>query len=112
MLSTPDFRAVGRVLRQLPEEYEARIHTRFRTNGGSTTRWQRRDWGAMADAITRLEDWLELERPRFDRTPLCDLRRRLEDADDALDRRRPSLSSANPEPRARGHRVNVSELPL
>jgi hypothetical protein len=56
----------------------------------------------MAGAVTRLEDWLELERPRFDRTPLRTARRALENADDALDRptagrrppRRPIRASA------------------
>lgn len=36
------------------------------------------DAAKMSRRLTRLEDWLELERPRDDRTPLQSLRRQLE----------------------------------
>jgi hypothetical protein len=85
MIEAPPFAVVGRVLRQLPEELEARVHVAFRRAGGSTSRWGRRDWSAMAGALTALEDWLEAERPRFDRSPLRDVRRALEVAEDVAE---------------------------
>ena len=85
MLTAPPFRSVASALRQLHPDHEARAHAGFRERGGSSSRWARRDWVAMADAVTRLEDWLELERPRVDRTALRTVRRQLEDADDAAD---------------------------
>ncbi len=87
-LEPPPFAAVGRVLRQLPEDWEARVHVAFRRAGGSTSRWSRRDWAAMAGALTLFEDWLEAERPRHDRAPLRDVRRVLEVAEDVAESQR------------------------
>jgi hypothetical protein len=36
--------------------------------------------GAVAEELTRVEDWLEMARPRFDRGPVRALRREYETA--------------------------------
>lgn len=54
---------VGRALTLLADAGEAHrraVLDRFKTAGGDLDRWGRRDVEAMADAITRTEDELEL----------------------------------------------------
>lgn len=86
MTQPPTFSQVASVLRSLPDDLESAVHVRFRASG-SSARWLRPDWLAIADAITRVEDRLELKRPRFDRTAIRDLRRSLEDAAEGRPRR-------------------------
>ncbi len=73
------FAEVGQALRLLNEEWEARVHARAHELGAHVSRWKSPDRAAVARALSELEDWLELERPRFERGPLRDVRRRLEE---------------------------------
>ncbi len=84
----PDFRSVARILAKLPADFEARAHRGFRSRGGSSSRWTRRDWLAMAYALTATEDALELAYSRFNRDGLRTMRRVLEDAGEQPAQRR------------------------
>lgn len=79
-MNPPTFAEVGRVLRGLSEDHEAMVHAASRRTGGNSTRWGRADMGRLANAIARMEDRLELTNPRFDRTEMRAIRRRLEEA--------------------------------
>lgn len=88
MSDVPAFRTVARALSALPGDLESRVHVHFRSLGGDGGRWKPRDWRSLASALSSLEDWLEVERPRFDRAPLRELRRSLEDAEATAESRR------------------------
>jgi len=79
----PTFRPIAKLLATLGQDFEAHAHQTFRALGGSGSRFGRKDWQHMAMAITSLEDRMEVERPRFDRTRIREARRALELAADA-----------------------------
>jgi hypothetical protein len=61
------------------EEVRERVLSRFRLEGGNRDRWQSSDHAIMAEAITRAEDWLELDHPRWpEREAIAAIRRKLE----------------------------------
>ena len=68
-------RAIG-----LDDQVRSEVMAGFKARGGSLDRWQRRDWEAMREAVTRAEDSLELARPRLTaaREALRGCRRELE----------------------------------
>lgn len=74
-------RAVLRGLSEAGDDLRAAVLADFAAHGGDRNRWQRRDWMAMADAVTRAEDRLELEmrgRVTEARRTLRGVRRKLE----------------------------------
>lgn len=65
--------AIGR------DEVRELVLGRFKARGGGCNRWNATDHRVMADAITRAEDWLEIEHGRWpEREALAALRRKLE----------------------------------
>lgn len=61
------------------DEVRERVLSRFKERGGDRNRWSAADHVAMADAVTRAEDYLELEHPRWpERETLAAVRRKLE----------------------------------
>lgn len=70
----------GALSKDLPPRVRPEVVTRFREAGGDFARWSRLDREHLADALTRTEDWLELEHPNrhADRAALKAARRRLE----------------------------------
>ena len=68
------------VLRSLDDDAQVRsdVTRMFKALGGDRDRWARRDKLAMADALTRVEDALEIARPRYDRARIKAVRRALE----------------------------------
>lgn len=79
----PTFQEVRRRLLALPEEVDARVMAGWRERHGSQARWSVADRAKMAEAITRVEDQLELAVGRkhaFARPVLKALRRELEDS--------------------------------
>ncbi len=74
----PEYRRIVSLLGETRDS----VLARFRTNGGSPDRWSRTDWLAMAEALSRAEDALELRflRQRRKQTGLLALRLSLRDA--------------------------------
>jgi hypothetical protein len=83
-------RAVGRARGKVPgystvlgalgrDEVRERVLSRFKERGGDRNRWIASDHDVMADALTRAEDWLELDHPRWpEREALAIVRRKVE----------------------------------
>ena len=61
------------------DEVRERVLDRFKARGGERNRWAVPDSDVMAEALTRAEDWLEVEHPRWpERGTLAAVRRKLE----------------------------------
>lgn len=83
-------RGVGRARSRVPgyatvlgalgrDDVRERVLSRFKDRGGDRNRWNASDHGVMADALTRAEDWLELDHPRWpERDALAVVRRKVE----------------------------------
>jgi hypothetical protein len=63
MAKNKGVREVVVALSEAGEVARGEVMLRFRVLGGDLDRWQGRDREAMREAITRTEDWLELEHP-------------------------------------------------
>lgn len=67
---------VIRVLGEVPDAVRSGV-----LGGGIAQRWHEMQTRVeMVERLVRAEDWLEMNKPRFDRSPIRDVRRRLEAA--------------------------------
>jgi hypothetical protein len=90
-----EVKQVHRALAETGDATRRSVLARFRSYGGLLDRWARSDWRAMADALSRAEDELELAHRTVGREALHALRRRIEDELEPRSRRRtPSTEAA------------------